>query len=432
MADSHASTRSDLVIRPDPSRVVLRPFTPADEADSGRTAGSRIQRIFDRILGLDDAALRVELDRVRAALSGRHRHVDTVLARRFRDIVRRSAFAGAVSDDQAILAGAYFTEEYSFEAVALFNPSIVLHPDQSGLAPGAVRVILSLRSIGEGHISSVSFRVGVLDAGGNLALSPRSRWADTPEIGTAADPASGGMRVTLDYSSCIDLSEVVIFPVTYQQRHGIEDLRLVRFEHDDGRVEYLGTYTAFSGETVAQELLQTGDFRRFELRPLSGVLGAGKGMALFPRPIDGRFAMLGRHDHENIWLLQSGDLYRWDEGEVVIRPRWPWEFIQLGVCSAPIETSEGWLVLTHGVGPIRSYAIGACLLDLANPAKLLARSIEPIIRPSPQNRDGYTPNVVYTCGALLAGERLLLPYGVADSVTAFATLPLKAILAAMS
>jgi len=416
---------------PEPQRVVLRPFVPAENggADPHRP---RIERIIDRVLALAPSDLDHELEQVLQSLSERHRDVATVLERRFADVAEPQLHGRPISLAQRLLCGAYFTEEYSFEAAALFNPSVVLHPDQDGLAPGQTRLLFSLRGIGEGHISSIVFRSGVADAAGRVRVDPPSRWAVSPTIELRRNAATGASdKLHLSYRGCCEPSEVVIFPVTYQQRHGVEDLRLVRFVDDDGKVTYIGTYTAFSGETVRQELLRTSDFVEFDLDPLDGPLSATKGMALFPRRIDGRYAMLGRHDHENIWLLKSERLTSWDSGEIVLAPRWPWEFVQLGVGSPPIEIDEGWLCIIHGVGSIRTYCLGACLLDRRNPAKLLARSVEPLLRPSPQQRDGYVPNVVYSCGALAIGRTLVLPYGVADTQTAFTTLSLDDVLASL-
>jgi predicted GH43/DUF377 family glycosyl hydrolase len=426
--DLRLSDDGAVVFLPDPNRVVLRPFMPADD-DAFGTQLSRVDRILDRVLSLDEPELERELDRVLQSLTGRHLTVEDVLARRFDDILAWRVGGRAVDAHQRLLCGAYFTEEYSFEAAALFNPSVTTHPDQHGVPEGSRRLLFSLRGIGEGHISSIVFRSGIVDAAGRLEPDPPSRWAVSPVIDR---PAGDDGEVSLAYRGCDDLSQIVIFPVTYQQRHGIEDLRLVRFVEEDGSAVYLGTYTAFSGEAVRQELLRTTDFVEFELRPLEGALSATKGMALFPRRIDGQFAMVGRHDHENIWLLKSDRLHSWNRGEIVLSPRWPWEFVQIGICSPPIEIDEGWLCITHGVGSIRNYCLGACLLDKRDPGKLLARSTEPLMRPGPQQRDGYVPNVVYSCGAMVIGRTLLLPYGVADSFSSFAAIPLDALLATLA
>ena len=416
---------------PEPQRVVLRPFVPAENGRD-RPHGTRIEHILDRVLMLAPADCDRELDHVLQSLCARHRDVDAMLGRRFDDIAGPHLYGRSVSAGQRLLCGAYFTEEYSFEAAALFNPSVTLHPDQHGLAAGETRLLFSLRAIGEGHISSIVFRTGIADGNGQVVADAPSRWAISPAIERCrASGGNAGDSLHLSYRGCDDPSEVVIFPVTYQQRHGVEDLRLVRFVEDDGSVSYIGTYTAFSGETVRQEILRTPDFVEFDLDPLEGPLSATKGMALFPRRIDGQFAMLGRNDQENIWLLKSDRLTSWRSGEIVIAPQWPWEFVQIGVCSPPIEIAEGWLCITHGVGSIRTYCLGVCLLDKRNPAKLLARSVEPLLRPSPQQRDGYVPNVLYSCGALVVGRTLLLPYGVADSQVAFTAMPLDEVLASL-
>ncbi|WP_256731233.1 glycoside hydrolase family 130 protein [Sphingomonas sp. dw_22] len=424
-------TDHTLFLRPEPDRVVLRPFVPAENGGGDSPARTRVGRILERVLGLAEEDLRSELDRVISSLAGRHHDVERVLRRRFYDMVEPVVGPRSVSSDQALLVAAYFVEEYSFEAVALFNPSIVAHPDQSGLEAGAVRFILSLRGVGEGHVSSIIFRTGEFTCPEGFVVNPASPWAISPTIehipgGAADDP---GLRLV--YAGCQDLSQVVIFPISFHQRHGIEDLRLVRFTEEDGHSVYLGTYTAFGGDTVRQELLRTADFVTFELNALRGKLSATKGMALFPRRISGHYAMLGRHDHENIWLLKSNDLYNWDSGDIIVSPRWPWEFVQMGNCGSPIEVDEGWLFITHGVGAVRNYCLGACLLDKANPSKVIARSTRPLIRPSPATRDGYVPNVAYSCGAMVVERTLLLPYGVADSFTAFATMPLERLFGTM-
>lgn len=423
----------DTLLRPQPARVVLRPFVPAENGGGpGTPHDSRVARVLDRILSLSQDELRGELARVLSSLADRHRNVEQMLQRRFYDLVEPTAHGRAVSPEQALLAGAYFAEEESFEAAALFNPSIVHHPDQSGLPEGSVRFILSLRAVGEGHISSIVFRTGTFDARGGLAVDAPSRWATSPTIENIPGGAPDDPGLRLYFGEQADLSQIVIFPINYLQRHGVEDLRLVRFTNDDGHATYLGTYTAFSGETVRQELLRTDDFVTFELNALRGAMSRTKGMALFPRRIAGHYAMLGRQDHENIWLLSSNDLYQWDSGAIIVSPRWPWEFVQMGNCGSPIEIDEGWLVITHGVGAVRNYCLGACLLDKQDPSKLLARSTRPLIRPSPETRDGYVPNVAYSCGGMVIGRTLLLPHGVADSFTAFAAVPLDALLHAMT
>lgn len=433
MASNVSVNPLPIQLRADPARVVIRPFIPADEPlPAGSTDLTRAQSLANRVLDLTEAELADELARVIASLSDRHRGIEEVLLRRFHDVNGLMIAARSVSSEQARLIGAYFCEEYSFEAAALFNPSIVAHPDQTGIAAGALRFILSLRGVGEGHVSSITFRTGVFTPGGAIVMDPASPQAISPRIemipgGEADDP---GVRLSCEEGR--NLSEIVIFPITYRQRHGIEDLRLVRFVDDDGNPTYLGTYTAFSGEEIREELLRTTDFETFELNALRGPAAVNKGLALFPRRIDGQYAMLGRLDHENISLLKSNDLYHWDTGTKILSPRWVWEFVQLGNCGCPIEIDEGWLVLIHGVGPVRNYCIGACLLDKADPTKVLGRLSTPLLRPGLVERDGYVPNVIYSCGALLSGRTLILPYGIADSFTTMATVSVDALLAAMT
>ncbi|MBY8826548.1 glycoside hydrolase family 130 protein [Hephaestia sp. CMS5P-6] len=420
-----------LTVPPDPSRVVLRPFTPADNPFADTPAHrSRVAEVVDRVLALPEPALEARLERVVASLADRHDDVALVLDRRCHDVIAPNG-GPPLSAAQARLVGAYFTEEYSLEAAALFNPSIVPHPDQSAVPAGATRIVLSQRGVGEGHVSSITFRTGLVAPDGNVTLDPVSPRTISPRIEALPGAAPDDPGTRLFYGDAADLSAVVIFPVTLRQRHGVEDLRLTLFTEDDGTQSYIGTYTAFSGEAIRQELLRTRHFASIELSVLQGPLAATKGMALFPRRIGGYYAMLGRQDHENIWLLRSNDLYRWDHGAVIVRPRWPWEFVQIGNCGAPIELDEGWLAVTHGVGPVRNYCLGACLLDKRDPSRLLARTSEPLIAPETSSRGGYVPNVVYSCGALAAGRRLVLPYGVADSFTAFAVIDIDRLLAAM-
>ena len=419
-----------IILRPDPARVVIRPFVPAD--DPAPQDRPRAQRIADRVLALDTAELGIELDRVTAAVSERHSDLEEVFLRRYHEVNGLLIDHCAISRKQSLLTGAYFSEEYAFEAAALLNPSIVPHPDQMGTAQGDVRFVLSLRAVGEGHVSSIAFRTGICHANGSIVLDTPGLQTITPRIemipgGAPDDP---GVRLYCDKDH--DLSQTVIFPVTVHQRHGIEDIRLVRFTDDDGNITYYGTYTAFSGEAIRQEILRTTDFKTFELTALRGDAAPGKGMALFPRRIDGRYAMLGRQDHENISLLTSTDLYEWKGGSTIVSPRWPWEYVQIGNCGSPIEIDEGWLVITHGVGPVRNYCIGVCLLDRGDPSKLLGRSTYPLIRPSPDQRYGYVPNIAYTCGAMVHGRMLVLPYALADSFTTFATVPLDRLLTEMA
>jgi predicted GH43/DUF377 family glycosyl hydrolase len=416
------------LLRPDAARTVLRPFIVEDPSTSDCP---RTRRVIDRILGLDDARLRGELQVFADDLENRHRDVDRLLQRRYEELSGLMTDRAPATPDQCKLIGAYFSEEFSFESAALFNPSVVPHPDQSGVEAGGLRILVSLRGVGEGHISSLAFRTGTWGADGAVTMDDPSRYAVGPRI-ERTQGRHGELIVHLLCDGAQEISENVIYPFMPSQGRGIEDARLVEFTDDDGAKDYRGTYTAFNGADVRQGLLRTNDFKIFELRGVRGDLYSGKGMALFPRKIDGRYMMLGRQDNENIWLLSSHEFDAWSGGEKIISPQWPWEFIQIGNCGSPIEIDEGWLVLTHGVGVVRNYCIGACLLDKADPSKVLARTSRPLLAPDGGSRDGYVPNVVYSCGALVRDRTLLLPYGVADSFAAFATVKLDELIRAMT
>jgi predicted GH43/DUF377 family glycosyl hydrolase len=428
MADRAKLDFYQQVLRPDPSRTVVRPFDLAyPRGFDGGT--SRTQEIVDRIVTLNGAELAHEFAGVTESLDEQHRDVDALLMRRFDAIAGGIADADRLDTRQRRLIGAYFSEEYAYEAAALFNPSIVLHPDQSGLSAGSIRFVMSLRGIGEGHVSSVTFRTGTWTPGGTLEVDAPSPVSVAPIVGKGADDSD--TTVLLECGGSRTISETVLFPLLPSQRQGIEDMRLVRFVEDDDSIAYHGTYTAFSGAEVRSELLSGTDFRSFEMRALTGSAANGKGMALFPRKVGGRYTMLGRQDNENIWLHLSDDILHWAGGTRIVKPRYPWEFVQMGNCGSPTEIDEGWLVMTHGVGTVRNYCIGACLLDKDDPSKLLARTPRPVLAPAPHERDGYVPNVVYSCGALVAGRRMLLPYAVADSFTAFATVEVDELLRVM-
>jgi predicted GH43/DUF377 family glycosyl hydrolase len=431
MAENDLVAFSDIQLRPDPSRTVIRPFN-VEYPGAFRVEGHpRAGRVIDRVLSLTPDELSAERERVIVSLDERHRDVDDLLLHRFGEVMAILKDPRTIDHDQQLLIGAYLSEEYSFEAAALFSPSMVLHPDQTGAPIGGLRFILSLRGIGEGHVSSVTFRTGSWSANDGFSVDPASQTAVPPRIEPDDRGAPDGGPTRLQCGGSRELSETVLFPILPSQRQGIEDLRLVRFE-DGGKVEYLGTYTAFSGSEARCELLRGEDFKTFEMQPMRGAVAATKGMALFPRKIDGRYAMLGRQDNENIWFLTSDDLLTWEGGTKIVEPKWPWEFIQMGNCGSPIEIDEGWLVLTHGVGSVRNYCIGACLLDKDDPTKLLARMTHPLIVPSPKERDGYVPNVVYSCGGIVHGRTLLLPFGVADNFASFATVDVGRLLAAMA
>jgi predicted GH43/DUF377 family glycosyl hydrolase len=423
--------RQALYLRPDPARVIVRPFKPATEPrDLNPTDKTRANHIVDRVLALDPSVAASQLADVLDNFQGRHRNLLEIFERRADEMEEALAAHGSFSEVQRQLIGAYFLNEYSFEASALFNPSIVPHPEQSGAPKGGLRFILSLRAVGEGHVSSLTFRAGTIAADGSLAVDPTARLASSPRIGYRT-PGPIGDEVEVIFRPELDISERVIFPVTESQSNGIEDARFVEFS-DGGRTTYYATYTAYRGTSIRSELIETSDFLCFRMSPLHGAAARNKGMALFPRRIDGKYAMIARQDNENLYLVYSDDLYRWEGGQAILKPQFPWEFVQIGNCGSPIELDEGWLLLTHGVGPVRKYSIGAALLDKRDPSKVLARSREPLLRPEPSEREGYVPNVVYTCGAMRHNDQIILPYAVSDTFSNFATIKIAALMQSMS
>jgi predicted GH43/DUF377 family glycosyl hydrolase len=430
LAQATFLNRQALYLRPDPARVIVRPFKPATEPrDLNPTDRTRANRIVARVLTLDPAAADSLLDDVLHNFEGRHRNLLATFEARADEMEDAFATHDVFTQAQRRLVGAYFMHEYSFEAAALFNPSIVAHPDQTGAPPGGIRFMLSLRAVGEGHISSLTFRSGAIDADGSVTIDSTARLASLPVITSRIGGPLGDV-VEVQFPAAEDVSERVIFPVTLSQSNGIEDARFVAFQ-DDGRRTFYATYTAYSGVAIRSELIETTDFGSFRMSPMRGNAAQNKGMALFPRKIDGRYAMIGRQDNENLYLIMSDDLYEWNGGKEILRPRYPWEFVQIGNCGSPIELDEGWLLLTHGVGAVRRYSIGATLLDKRDPSKVLARSCEPLVRPDVSEREGYVPNVVYTCGAIRHGKRIVLPYAVSDTFSNFATIEIAELLSAM-
>ena len=337
-----------------------------------------------------------------------------------------------IGDEKRQLIGAYFCHEYSYAAAALMNPSAVPHFDQSGMPAGSMRILMSMRAVGEGHISSVAFREGIITEQQQLKLAPEPPFATATDTAIRGEDAQPEGEVTVYRHRDSTLSGTVIFPITTAQSKGLEDLRIVQFTHDDGSVEWIGTYTAYNGSVIQSELMRTRDFRAFDLVPMTGAAARNKGMALFPRTIGGQYMMMGRSDGENLFLLKSDSLTHWDDGEKILTPVFPWELVQIGNCGPPIELDEGWLVLTHGVGAMRKYSIGAALLDKNDPSKVLGRTREPILAAVDQDREGYVPNVVYSCGAIRHGDQLFLPYGIADSSIGFAFVPITELLSRMA
>ena len=424
--------RTDTEIRSHPARVLSRAFIPGNE--SLIPGQSRSAAVIERVLGMSDEDVTHAVAGIFANYSNRHDDLRATFRKNF-DLVVGESLAGhpLLTLDRAELIGSYFTQEYAIEGAALFSPSIVVAPDQSGCSAGELRFILSLRAVGEGHLSSIEFRSGILGVDDTVVLDPPSphltageRAIPAAELPLIDGPATGDDVYQLVFPSTSTLSERVIFPGIDAESHGLEDARFIRFVEDDGSSMYLATYTAYNGRQVTPHMLQTNDFITFHLRPMRGEAALNKGMALFPRRINGVRWCVTRWDRENISVARWED--GWIDPHVVQSPRQPWEMIQLGACSSPIETPEGWLVLTHGVGPMRSYAIGAILLGLDDPTQVTGVLEQPLLAPAESERDGYVPNVVYSCGALIHDDTLVLPYGCSDASVRFAFVDLAGLL----
>ena len=425
-------TRTSHWLRPDAARRFCRLFVPGEETLIH--GESRAQVVIDRVLGLSGSEAELTLARTIARFSSGHRDLPATLELNFQQVMHGLGRQVMASSLQRQLIGAYFTQEYSLEAAALFNPSMIEHPDQAGCQPGEVRFIMSLRSVGEGHLSSIEFRTGVVGETG-IRLDVPGRLLDTGAVHPVPSDrefrdgdrtAAGGYAVEFDERS--ELSERVLWPAGPAESHGMEDARFVRFVDDSGHIRYYATYTAFDGSRVAPRLLQTTDFRTFTVAELSGQSASNKGMALFPRLVGGRYAALSRWDRESNAIGYSDEGLHWSEAVTVQVPARPWELIQLGNCGSPIETPLGWLVFTHGVGPMREYAIGVVLLDLDEPERVLAALPEPILVAEGQERAGYVPNVVYSCGGMMHAGNVVLPYGCSDSSVRIAMVDLELLL----
>jgi predicted GH43/DUF377 family glycosyl hydrolase len=472
---------------PEPRRVISKPFLPGGELDGV----SRVERILARVLALPEETARATCADVYEQFAARHVDFTSVLEQNFAAVSRHVPNPDELSEERRRLVGAYFTHEYAVDAAALTNPSLVLAPHQEGVPPGAVRFIMSLRAIGEGHLSSIQFRSGVIDAREQLAIDPASQFARTAthrpptyekstfqaklsELGSYTETAqrvieamperfsleqlearigeveagSGGDQGALqvmrtihwlassNYESTFhgdsQVSERIIFPAGPTESQGMEDARFVRFVYEDGSVTYFAPYTAYDGYRILPQLIETRDFMTFRVSTLNGSAAVNKGIALFPRKIDGNFVALARIDNENNYLIRSNNVRFWHERQLIQAPQAPWELVQLGNCGSPIETEAGWLVITHGVGPLRSYSLGAILLDLHDPSKVIGCLREPLLSAAEDERDGYVPNVLYSCGGMLFGRTLVLPYGFSDVGTRIATLKLDDVLGALT
>jgi len=374
----------------------------------------RSRKIISRILEQPAGEITKSLDKVLASFEHRHQDFTALLKANYERIGYMIDAAAKLTEEQKLLIGSYFTKEYSIESAALFNPSMVPLPDQSGAAPGEVRYVMSLRATGEGHISSLAFSSGTISSGGEIVPDSMSPFASNPVLARIH-----GKEAELQFAKETGLSDRVIFPVTADESNGIEDVRLVPFVHENGETTWYGTYTAYNGHHMQSKLLETQDFLTFRTYCLHGDAAQNKGMALFPRKINGKYAMISRQDGENLFIMYSDNLLHWNEALLLEEPRQWWEFIQLGNCGSPIETKNGWLLLSHSVGAMRKYVISAYLLDLKKPEKIIGRLPRPLISPDESERDGYVPNVVYSCGAMKHGENLVIPYAMSDYACGF-------------
>lgn len=479
--------RRDLEVRQLPirldkkvDRVVTLPFSFGTAA--------QVAEVFQRVERLSDDQVERALAGVLENFSLRHEDYE----KRLEDNCALASRVGQIGDglslERKLLIGAYFTLEYSIEAAALFNPSIVSHPDQTGAPPGGQRFLMSLRAVGEGHLSSTVFQTGFATANIGVALDPPGSFStrtrikpdhhyvkplfrkkleeigvplvavhsvlgrveeeftfdelevatertkqEEPELPNLED-ALGAMiwlaraNYELQLDADDEIGDLILFPRSESEARGIEDMRLVRFVDDDDSVTYYGTYTAFDGHRIMPMLMETKDFRTIRMHTLNGACVQNKGMALFPRRVDGHYAMVSRIDGRNLFLMFSDLEYFWETATLLAEPKYPWELRIMGNCGSPLETDEGWLLITHGVGPMRRYCIGAMLLDLEDPFQIRGRLGEPLLEPSEGEREGYTPNVVYSCGSMIHNGHLILPYAVSDTATRFATVPVRNLL----
>jgi predicted GH43/DUF377 family glycosyl hydrolase len=476
--------RHPIALHPESARVIVRPFVPSD--------AGRVAAVIGRALALSDSEVESELQALHREFDSRHLDIEGQLLRHYAKVEPQVSDRRSVSPARRLLIGALFSGEYALESAALFNPSIVPHPDQEGVPEGALRFAMSLRATGEGHISSIEFRSGLVCRDGSVEMDPVSRRVAVPEIlpnptyhketfalkfremgfdndfaravmaplseeftrsdllgGVEAvrrdnQPGSRELRHILEcaqwladsnyelrFPPRLGMSERVIFPVSRNESNGIEDARFVRFSEDDGSAMYYATYTAYNGRTILPQFIETRDFLDFRVITLNGSAVQNKGMALFPRRVGGRYAMLSRQDDENLFIMFSENVHYWQDPRILMRPAQAWESVKVGNCGSPIETPAGWLVVTHGVGPMRKYCIGAALLDLEDPTRVVGRLREPLLSPEGTEREGYVPNVVYSCGSLLHRGSLVLPYAMSDKVTTVASVALDEILAAM-
>jgi len=458
--------------QPDHSRVIIKPHIPIEK--------DRVERIIKRVLSLSEEKAKQELDRVITSFSNRHKNIWDAFDKNYNEIKKYIPKNTQISNNRKALLGAYFSLEYSIQAAAFFNPSIIAHPDQSDLPEGSLRFIISFRSVGEGHISSIEFRSGIIDKNGDFTFDKVSRFAERAKVASnpvydkttfflklaemqspeniiskkvcdllsdefllsdliavlriVVDPEYKdiGENITwlaksnyeLQFKLNQELSEKIIFPASQNDSNGLEDARFVRFVDDNSIVTYYATYTAYNGHRILPQILETKDFLTFKMITLNGKFSKNKGMALFPRKINGEYMMISRVDGENLYIMSSNNIHFWHNAQILKEPESEWEFVQIGNCGSPIETEKGWILLTHGVGAMREYCIGVVLLDLEDPSKVIGTMIEPLLVPLEEEREGYVPNVVYSCGSIIHNDELIIPYAMSDTCSGIVTVSL--------
>lgn len=472
--------RSPVRLTADASLTITRLFWPGTD---------RARNVIARIQALDDEHVRRLLDATRAEFAHLPDGIENVFLAHYEQAAKRVEMPTDATHERKLYIGACFTLEYAFASAAMFNPSMTPAIDQSGLEPGSLRFVMSLRAVGEGHLSSIVFRCGVVDASGGIVMESAGPYHEPlrraeyerfskakfrvklaelgvrdaimevvlrrlgerftaeelreaingpqavvegllrPDSESAGFEWLAGCDYDIEASPDGRITDAVLFPICEAESQGMEDMRIVRFTDDDGSVRYYGTYTAYNGRNILPQIVEMREPNIARVRTLHGRCARNKGLALFPRKVRGHYMMSGRIDGENLFILRTDNVLIWDEAIKVQEPQFPWEVIQIGNCGSPIETAAGWLLLTHGVGPMRRYCIGATLLDRDDPAKLLGRLAEPLLMPTAEERKGYVPNVVYSCGGLVHNGLLVIPYGISDAATGFATVSLDDLLA---
>lgn len=471
--------RSNIQIKANPNRVIINFL----DLGANTSNTSRLNRLIDTVLAIPELELHTLYEEIKNSFASRHRNFESYLKINFQKIQSEIPKDTVISEIRSLVLGAYFSKEYSIQSAALFNPSMVAHPNQSGLKTGEKRFIISLRSVGEGHISSIEFRSGIVDSNGSIRLDEETRFSSCSEKDLKKiyfkDNIVKNTAALIDFDQSIlnvfeetftiddylekvranefvhfdgvtqaalfhildtnydvvtdkdaPICERVIFPNASGESMGMEDVRFVAFT-EEGKTQYIGTYTAYNGHKISPQLIITDDFIHFKARSMYGAAVSDKGMGLFPEKIDGKYVMIGRQGGENITMMYSDDLFIWNTYEVLMRPEYTWGYVQLGNCGSPIKTDEGWLVITHAVGPLRKYVLGAILLDLKNPSKIIKKLNRPLLSPNEEEREGYVPNVVYSCGSMVHNGNLIVPYAMSDSASTFATVNIEELLKEM-